>query len=550
MLANVFTKTVREHTLGMLIGAFALGIGLILAMASYRDVDVSLYQEFLPAAVLEMMGIPEDGGAAGLAYGAIYDMVAAFVLAGFAISMGAAAVAGEEQEGTMGLLLANPLSRRSVAASKTASMIIVIGFGVLILWGFGVVSPLWLELDTTGLELPAITFALFVNSLVYGLCALAIGSWTGKRGAATGASAGLMITGWLAASIFPFIEGWEWVGRLFPWNYYSASQPLINGIDWGDVSVLAALVVIFFFIARVGVARRDLNEKSVGVTLADRLRQNSRTQKIMEKIAGSARVSRISVKTASEFQGLVVVTAGVMFLLSLMMGPIYALVPDDLKDFFSDFPDALIAMIGGVDMGTATGFLQAEIFSITGPVVMIILTTVMGSRALAGEEERHTMGLLLGNPVSRSHVVVEKVIAMVVYALLLGVVTFLGTWLGVLLGGVDVAVAGIGAASAQLSLLGLVFGGVALAIGAATGRSRLASATTAGVAVAGYFMWSFFPVSESFQDWVVVSPFHFFLGSDPLVNGMVWGDAAVLVGAFLVLVALSIPLFYRRDLRG
>jgi Fe-S cluster assembly ATPase SufC len=27
-------------------------------------------------------------------------------------------------------------------------------------------------------------------------------------------------------------------------------------------------------------------------------------------------------------------------------------------------------------------------------------------------------------------------------------------------------------------------------------------------------------------------------------------DAAVLVGAFLVLVALSIPLFYRRDLRG
>lgn len=112
------------------------------------------------------------------------------------------------------------------------------------------------------------------------------------------------------------------------------------------------------------------------------------------------------------------------------------------------------------------------------------------------------------------------------------------------------AVAGIGAASALLSLLGLVFAGVALAIGAATGRSRLASATTAGVAVAGYFTWSFFPVSESLQDWVAVSPFHFFLGSDPLVNGMAWGDAAVLIGAFLVLVALSIPLFYRRDLRG
>jgi ABC-2 type transport system permease protein len=47
-----------------------------------------------------------------------------------------------------------------------------------------------------------------------------------------------------------------------------------------------------------------------------------------------------------------------------------------------------------------------------------------------------------------------------------------------------------------------------------------------------------------------VSPFHYYLGSDPLINGVNWGDAAVLLVIFLVGVALSVVAFDRRDLRG
>ena len=56
--------------------------------------------------------------------------------------------------------------------------------------------------------------------------------------------------------------------------------------------------------------------------------------------------------------------------------------------------------------------------------------------------------------------------------------------------------------------------------------------------------------SESFEPFAVLSPFHYFLSSDPLVNGMDWGHAGVLVGIFVVLVAAAVPLFDRRDLRG
>jgi ABC-2 type transport system permease protein len=46
-----------------------------------------------------------------------------------------------------------------------------------------------------------------------------------------------------------------------------------------------------------------------------------------------------------------------------------------------------------------------------------------------------------------------------------------------------------------------------------------------------------------------VSPFYYYLGNDPLVNGLHWGHAALLAGLFLAAVALSVVFFERRDLR-
>ncbi len=43
--------------------------------------------------------------------------------------------------------------------------------------------------------------------------------------------------------------------------------------------------------------------------------------------------------------------------------------------------------------------------------------------------------------------------------------------------------------------------------------------------------------------------FYYYLSSDPLINGMHWGHAAVLGGLFVILVAAAVVLFQRRDLR-
>lgn len=161
------------------------------------------------------------------------------------------------------------------------------------------------------------------------------------------------------------------------------------------------------------------------------------------------------------------------------------------------------------------------------------------------------MGLLLANPISRREVVVKKTLAMLAHAVIFGFVTALGCWLGVLLGGQDdISLEGILSISALLTLFGLVFGGIALLTSAATGRRKLAAWTTTGVALVTWFMFTFLPLSAAAGPIADFSPFQWYLGNDPLVNGMNWTAAALMAGLFVVLAALSIPAFQRRDLRG
>ncbi len=59
----------------------------------------------------------------------------------------------------------------------------------------------------------------------------------------------------------------------------------------------------------------------------------------------------------------------------------------------------------------------------------------------------------------------------------------------------------------------------------------------------------FLPFNESL-DWLTSwLPFHYYLSSDPLMNGMNWAHGGVLAAAFAVLLGAALVLFERRDLR-
>ena len=549
MLANVFTKTTRDWWKGVTIAVVTLGLLFLMGMSVYKDIDLSIYTS-LPEAFMSLFGIPPDADVGSLAYGAIYTGYGALTLATVVLVLGAASIAGEERKGTLGLLLGNPKSRTSVLAAKSGAMVLLTGLGALALWAFGRATPALLDVDVSGIYVEALVFAMFLNALFYGFLALAIGAWTGSRGLASGASAGVMILSFVAVGLLPLVDSLSGLVKAFPWYYFSASEPHLDGIDWGHIAVLFTGIVVFGALAVFGVNRRDLKSQNVGVTLTDRLRANPTTRRVAELMAGTARVSRIWTKTLSEYQGLLFVVAISMFLvMGAMIGPMYNFIDEALISMQGSFPEELLALFGGGDMSTPEGFYQIETFGLMAPIAVITATVIIGGRALAAEEANRTMGLLLANPIKRSTVVLEKTITMVLAALVVGFSTFAGVVAGSWIGGLGMSVGNIAATSFLVTVLGLLFGGLALAIGAATGRVSAAIYGAVAVAFVFFLINGLVPFSNSLAGWAKVSPFYYYLTSDPLINGMHWGHAAVLTVLTIALVAISVPLFNRRDLR-
>jgi ABC-2 type transport system permease protein len=337
---------------------------------------------------------------------------------------------------------------------------------------------------------------------------------------------------------------------VFPWYYFNESQPLVNGVDWGHLGVLVAGIAIFGFVAVVGVNHRDLKSQTVAVTILDRLRGNAMTHTLADRLAGSARVSKIWVKTASEHQGLLFATSAVMFfLMGVMIGPIYTFIDDTMLGFLDEFPETLLALFGGGDMSTPEGWYQLETFGMMAPIAVMVVTVAIGSRALAGEEEHRTMGLLLANPVKRSTVVYQKAFAMVAYAFGVGIAIFAGVAVGSLLGGLGMDVGNIAATSLLVTLVGLAFGAFSLLLSAGSGRVKAAVYGTAGMALVLYVLNAFAPFSESLAGAARISPFYYYLGSDPLNNGMDWTHGAVLTVLCVVLIVGAAATFQRQDLR-
>ena len=549
MLANVFTKTFRDRWKSMAVGVVTLAALFVMGMAVYRDIDLSVYTS-LPEVYRSLFNIPPDADIGALAYGAIYGSYGALIVASLALAIGAGVIAGEERNGTFGLLLSNPKSRTSVLVSKGSAMVALVVLASLALWGIGWVTPEILSVDITGMHVGSLVLHLGMVSLFFGFLALAIGASTGKTGLAAGVSAGIMVISFVAVGLLPLIKGWEDLAKAFPWYYFTGSDPVNNGVDWAHVAILFAGCIVFAVVAAVGLNRRDLRSQTVGVSIMDRLREDPRTKKVADRLAGSARVSRIWVKTFSENQALIYITSALMFfVMGVMIGPMYTLLDKSILDLTSQIPDAMLALFGGGDMGTPEGWYQIETFGMMAPIAIMAVTMVMGARSVAGEEGHRTMGLLLANPVSRTAVLFQKTTAMVVGGVIVGVSTFLGVAAGSLLGGLGMSIGNIAATSLLVTLVGLVFGSLALALSAATGRVKATTYGSLVVAVVFYLWNALIPLDERIAGWANWSPFHYYLSSDPLNNGMDWVHGAILGALTIVLIAVAVVLFNRRDVR-
>lgn len=237
-----------------------------------------------------------------------------------------------------------------------------------------------------------------------------------------------------------------------------------------------------------------------------------------------------------------------LFLLAVWMGPLYTSLEESLADLTESFGDGFVSIFG--DFATPAGWLNAELYSLMAPAVVIYIAVSSAASAFAREQEERSIGLLAANPVGRTGIAVEKAIAVFLHVFLVVVLCGLGTWLGIVIASLDVPASHVVAISAHLALFGFAVAAAAMLVAVVLGRRVSSMVITSGIAVVAYVWGSFAPLSDTLEGLAVMSPWYWYFGSDPLTNGFHVGHLALSMLLTIGLVIAATRRFDRQDLPG
>lgn len=235
--------------------------------------------------------------------------------------------------------------------------------------------------------------------------------------------------------------------------------------------------------------------------------------------------------------------------LTVLLYPSIGAAPE-MEELFADLPPVAEVFVGDIiDITSPEGYLQSQLYAMVVPLLFMIYTIAQGSGAIAGEERTGTMDILLANPVRRWQVVVEKFGTMLVGGAVLAVAMWLSIMVGALIVDMQIGLLRLAEATIGALLLAYAFGAFALLLGSATGQRGLSIGVSAGVGVAVYLLNGFALIVDWLEPFRVLSLFYYYLGNDPLNNGLDPWHTLVLVLLTLILLAASMYAFQRRDVQ-
>jgi ABC-2 type transport system permease protein len=238
------------------------GIGLMsvaaIVGALFPSLGDSIGDLDLPGGVSDLLGGGDFSTIAGWLRTEIASVYGPLVVAGVAITAAAATIAGEEEDRILALILAHPVPRARLLLAKAGALgLMLAGLAVAIFAGL-LIAVAIAGGGISASKLAALALHLLLLGFVGGALALAIGAATGRRGAAAGGAASVMVLMFLVNGFAPAIDAVDWLEYLTFFHYYEGHDPLVNGVWSGGLTVLAASTAVLLAAAVGGFARRDL----------------------------------------------------------------------------------------------------------------------------------------------------------------------------------------------------------------------------------------------------------------------------------------------------
>ena len=246
------------------VGIVALVAFTVVLFPTIRDnADFDRLTRDLPTAMRDLLSFDDAvplTSAPGYLQGRLFGSLLVVLFVVFAIGTGARGVAGSEEDGTLELLLMNPVQRRTVVIERYLGFLVLVA--VLTLVTFVAVTALSAPFGALdGVSIGGLAGAcagVGLLAFLHGTIAFTVGAATGRRSVALAVATVIAVAGYLVQGLAGVASALDPVQPLSPWHWYLDENMLAHGIDARAVLLPAIAAPAVFAPAVALFSRRDL----------------------------------------------------------------------------------------------------------------------------------------------------------------------------------------------------------------------------------------------------------------------------------------------------
>lgn len=251
----------RFSTMWWSIASFGLIFINMIFYPSFKDQAAELQKSFesLPEATVQFIGGSTDFfSPIGFLNSQIFFLMVPLLLGILAIGLGSSLLAREEQDMTVEVVLARPVSRTMFITAKA-----LVGVGIVT--AVSVITTVVVMVLSRIVDIPvalptlaAVMVLCWLLVVSFGAVAFAVTSLGKARGASIGIAAFFALGGYIISSLVSTVGWLAWPAKLLPFHYYQSEAVLRGAYNWANALYFVGLIAVCAAISWYGFNRRDL----------------------------------------------------------------------------------------------------------------------------------------------------------------------------------------------------------------------------------------------------------------------------------------------------
>lgn len=265
MLNTIFHKTLFEKRWSTLIWLIAIILFCLLVVTLFPTFRESFGEALkdTPESLKSLLGEATDyqniNGYTDIQV--VNQMVFLTLIMG--IILGTGLIGGEESDGRLQTLLAQPVSRTTVYWHKFAAMSLIILAATLGIF-IGTVLGAMLIGELNNLELVRLfqaTVMTWLVTLVFGALAFVIGAITGSKGLSGIVAGFLAFVLFMVTTLAGTASALRSINNISPFKYFNTPSIMKHGLDTGNLLVLVGIILLLAVLGWYWFIRRDVYQK-------------------------------------------------------------------------------------------------------------------------------------------------------------------------------------------------------------------------------------------------------------------------------------------------